>query len=154
MTEGPVVYVDYKDEHQLPSIEALMTDLSEPYSIIVYRYFLQNWPQYTLLAIAGETTIGVIICQQTTKRSGIKRGYIGMLAVEKSYRKRGIGRQLVVLAVGRLKEGGCDEIVLETETTNTTALLFYQKLGFFKTKLLSKYYLNGATAFRLKLNVT
>lgn len=51
VSSSSIVYEEFKDESQLPSIEALMTDLSEPYSILVYRYFLQNWPKYTLLVI-------------------------------------------------------------------------------------------------------
>lgn len=40
-------YVQYepsKEEQQLPSIRQLISkDLSEPYSIYVYRYFLYQW---------------------------------------------------------------------------------------------------------------
>ena len=38
-------YVEYKDESQMPLIMNLITkDLSEPYSIYTYRYFIHNWP--------------------------------------------------------------------------------------------------------------
>lgn len=37
--------VEYEDERQLSDIMALVDrDLSEPYSIFTYRYFLHNWP--------------------------------------------------------------------------------------------------------------
>lgn len=40
-----VDYVQYKDESQMPLIMNLITkDLSEPYSIYTYRYFIHNWP--------------------------------------------------------------------------------------------------------------
>ena len=36
----------YADETQLPAIMALIgADLSEPYSIYTYRYFINNWPR-------------------------------------------------------------------------------------------------------------
>ena len=36
----------YENENDLPGIMALITkDLSEPYSIYTYRYFIHNWPQ-------------------------------------------------------------------------------------------------------------
>ena len=36
----------YESENDLPGIMALITkDLSEPYSIYTYRYFIHNWPQ-------------------------------------------------------------------------------------------------------------
>lgn len=37
--------VEYEDERQLSDIMSLVDrDLSEPYSIFTYRYFLHNWP--------------------------------------------------------------------------------------------------------------
>jgi hypothetical protein len=47
---GVVVVTQYRDESQIPDIMALMSaDLSEPYSIFTYRYFLAGWPKYCLL---------------------------------------------------------------------------------------------------------
>ena len=48
-------------------------------------------------------------------------------------------------------EGKVDKIVLETECINKAALSFYIRLGFFKTRKMSNYYLSGNDAFRLKL---
>lgn len=43
--EGVVRLVEYEDERQLSDIMSLVDrDLSEPYSIFTYRYFLHNWP--------------------------------------------------------------------------------------------------------------
>ncbi len=43
-------YVEYKDETQMPLIMNLITkDLSEPYSIYTYRYFIHNWPYLCFL---------------------------------------------------------------------------------------------------------
>ena len=40
-----IKYVQYEDETQMPLIMNLITkDLSEPYSIYTYRYFIHNWP--------------------------------------------------------------------------------------------------------------
>lgn len=44
------VYVHYESELQMPGIMRLITkDLSEPYSIYTYRYFIHNWPQLCFL---------------------------------------------------------------------------------------------------------
>lgn len=44
---GDLKYIQYKhalEEQYLPAIRALISkDLSEPYSIYVYRYFLYQW---------------------------------------------------------------------------------------------------------------
>lgn len=45
-----ISYVVYKSEHQMPDIMRLITkDLSEPYSIYTYRYFIHNWPKLCFL---------------------------------------------------------------------------------------------------------
>lgn len=46
---------------------------------------------------------------------------------------------------------GCQEVVLETEFDNASALHFYRKLGFIKDKRLYRFYLNAKDAYRLKL---
>lgn len=47
-----IKYVQYKDETQMPLIMNLITkDLSEPYSIYTYRYFIHNWPYLCFLVV-------------------------------------------------------------------------------------------------------
>jgi hypothetical protein len=53
-------------------------------------------------------------------------------------------------AIRSLREEMCQEVVLETECSNTGALRLYENLGFFRDKRLLRYYLNGGDAFRLK----
>ena len=43
--EDEVTYIVYESELQMPDIMRLIQkDLSEPYSIYTYRYFIHNWP--------------------------------------------------------------------------------------------------------------
>ncbi|KAF9332264.1 N-alpha-acetyltransferase 30 [Podila minutissima] len=151
----PIDYVGYESEHQLAGMMALIeNDLSEPYSIYTYRYFLHQWPKLSFLAMDREKNvcIGVIVCRLDFHgHSKLKRGYIAMLAVSKEYRKRKIGSTLVLMAIESMKTAGADEIVLETEYTNQSAIALYQQMGFIKDKRLYRYYLNGVDAFRLKL---
>jgi hypothetical protein len=45
-----IFYTSYKDESQLKMIMDLISkDLSEPYSIYTYRYFIYNWPNLCFL---------------------------------------------------------------------------------------------------------
>jgi peptide alpha-N-acetyltransferase len=44
--DSSIEFITYSNESQLPSIQRLMeADLSEPYSIYTYRYFINNWPK-------------------------------------------------------------------------------------------------------------
>ena len=148
-----IIFSTYSSELVLDSIIALVEkDLSEPYSIFTYRYFVNQWPQLCEMAHNSEgELIGVIVCKvDKHKKSEKNRGYIGMLAVDKRYRNRGIASSLVQSVLKRMQQQGLDECVLEAEITNKGALSLYQNLGFLRTKLLPNYYLSGTDAFRLK----
>lgn len=155
-------YTNEEEKQYLPQIRALITrDLSEPYSIYVYRYFLHQWPSLCFMAIdtslsgpsptEPEKVAGVVICKLETHRSGPMRGYIAMLATDTPYRAKGIATMLVCKAIDLMVEKDADEIALETEETNNSAMRLYEKLGFLRSKKLHRYYLNGNSAYRLIL---
>lgn len=50
-----------------------------------------------------------------------------------------------------MAQRNADEVVLETEETNTQAMRLYERLGFLRSKKLHRYYLNGNSAYRLVL---
>ncbi|EFO23980.2 hypothetical protein LOAG_04503 [Loa loa] len=149
--------VEYENEYQMADIMRLITNvLSEPYSIYTYRYFIHNWPKLCLLALDEDDDkyVGAIVCKLDMSRENRRRGYIAMLAVDESCRKMGIGTRLVQKAISNMQEMGCDQVVLETEVTNSDALRLYSNLGFIREKRLFRYYLNGVDAYRLKLFLT
>lgn len=147
-----ITYQVYESELQMPCIMSLIQkDLSEPYSIYTYRYFIHNWPRLCFLAWHEERCVGAIVCKLDIHRQNIRRGYIAMLAVDKDYRKLKIGTTLVQKAIQAMLEDNADEVVLETEITNRPALRLYENLGFVRDKRLFHYYLNGVDALRLKL---
>ena len=125
-------------------------DLSEPYSVFTYRYFIHNWPHLCFLAVSDGNTVGVIVNKLEMHRDKTYRGYIAMLAVDSAFRGKGMGSLLVKRSIERMQEDGCDEVSLEAEESNLGALKLYANLGFVREKRLHKYYLNGQHAFRLK----
>uniref|UniRef100_A0A3B1KLN0 N-alpha-acetyltransferase 30 n=1 Tax=Astyanax mexicanus TaxID=7994 RepID=A0A3B1KLN0_ASTMX len=147
-----IKYVRYESELQMPGIMRLITkDLSEPYSIYTYRYFIHNWPQLCFLAVVDKECVGAIVCKLDMHKKMFRRGYIAMLAVDSKHRRKSIGTNLVKKAIYAMVDGDCDEVVLETEITNKSALKLYENLGFVRDKRLFRYYLNGVDALRLKL---
>ncbi|XP_038906746.1 N-alpha-acetyltransferase MAK3 [Benincasa hispida] len=146
-----IEYVSYGGEHHLPLIMNLVDqELSEPYSIFTYRYFVYLWPQLSFLAFHRGKCVGTVVCKMGEHR-GTFRGYIAMLVVIKPYRGKGIASELVTRSIKVMMESGCDEVTLEAEVTNKGALALYGRLGFIRAKRLFHYYLNGVDAFRLKL---
>ncbi|KAH6653735.1 acyl-CoA N-acyltransferase [Truncatella angustata] len=157
---GELRYIQYEhalEDKYLPAIRALISkDLSEPYSIYVYRYFLYQWAHLCFMALSPEddSLIGVIICKlehHASHSPPTYRGYIAMLAVASAYRGHGIATALVKKAIDTMVEKKADEIVLETEETNKPAMRLYERLGFLRSKKLHRYYLNGNSAYRLVL---
>src|SRR3954451_3593718 len=144
-------YIQYEhslEKKYLPSISALIAkDLSEPYSIYVYRYFLYQWPELCFFAVDTSTDacelVACVICKLEKHRSGPLRGYIAMLATKESYRGKGLAKTLVSKAIDLMIAKDADEIALETEETNTAAMKLYESLGFLRSKKLHRYYLNG-----------
>ena len=164
-------YVQYdpaREDDYLPAMRQLISkDLSEPYSIYVYRYFLHGWPDLCFMCLSPSNhLLGVIINKLephvAPSRQNLpidetnppkNRGYIAMIATHASHRKKGIGKELVQLGVEAMAEQGADVIALETEVDNVASLKLYAGLGFLRSKRLHRYYLNGNEAFRLILNV-
>ncbi|KAF4568328.1 N-alpha-acetyltransferase mak3 [Pleurotus pulmonarius] len=153
-----IMYRQYAGESDLPHIMSLVqNELSEPYVVYTYRYFLHQWPHLAFLAFPTDhghsDPVGVIVCKQSMHRNLSNRGYIAMLSVSKDWRKRGIASALVNNSIEAMKADGVDEVVLETEYDNNAALSLYESLGFIREKRLYRFYLNGKDAFRLVLSV-
>ncbi|KAJ5155390.1 N-alpha-acetyltransferase 30 [Penicillium capsulatum] len=168
-------YVRYdsarENEYVAAMRQLISKDLSEPYSIYVYRYFLYQWGDLCFLAMDDkDEMVGVVVSKLEPHRGGPLRGYIAMLAVREEFRGQGIATKLVRMAIDAMIERDADEvcvigagsaeqllicltrqIVLETEFTNTAAMKLYERLGFLRSKGLHRYYLNGNSAYRLVL---
>ncbi|KAG9246000.1 acyl-CoA N-acyltransferase [Calycina marina] len=164
-----IQYTHSQEKKYLPLIRALIKeDLSEPYSIYVYRYFLYQWGDLCYMAIPPTSSFspnnpavppslpGVVVCKlepHTSHSSPTLRGYIAMLAVSAKWRNHGIATELVKRAIDAMRERGADEVVLETEEENVPAMKLYERLGFLRSKKLHRYYLNGSSAYRLILHL-
>lgn len=155
---GGMIFSEFdRTPEEFEAVSALIAShLSEPYSIYVYWFFLDTWPQYciTVREPGSPLLVGVIISKVERHRDVRTRGYIGMLVIDPVHRGKGIASQLVERTVARMiEEDAVDEILLETEVINTAALRLYESLGFMRTKRLYRYYLNTHDAFRLILPV-
>ncbi|KAH9953853.1 acyl-CoA N-acyltransferase, partial [Russula dissimulans] len=123
-------------------------ELSEPYVVYMYQYFLHQWSAY---AQDVPHPVGVMVCKQSPHRERYLCGYIAMLSIDKGYRKHGITSALVHHSISIMQASGAQEIALETEFDNVPALTLYTSLGFVLEKRLHCFYLNGKDAFRLVL---
>jgi peptide alpha-N-acetyltransferase len=115
-----LIYVSYSDEEMMPDVQRLVSaDLSEPYSVFVYRYFLNQWPELCICAytIDPDTKdkgkmIAVIVCKAEKEQDDIFRGYIAMLAVNKDHRKKGLGLKLANMGIDLMVRDSCSSCLL------------------------------------------
>ncbi|WWC67277.1 uncharacterized protein I206_101185 [Kwoniella pini CBS 10737] len=149
-------YRNYKDEQT--DLEYMMKlveqELSEPYNVYTFRYFLIDWPHLAFLVFPSSISkepIATIICKQDSHRGKTNRGYIAMLSVDRAWRRRGIASKLIKVAIDEMIRRGVHEVVLETEFDNAPSLALYDRLGFLREKRLHRFYSNGKDAFRLIL---
>ncbi|GAI22023.1 unnamed protein product, partial [marine sediment metagenome] len=69
----------------------------------------------------------------TTRKTILHRGLSGLideLIIAKSYRGKGIGKQLLSSAIEKSRQLGCCEVEVSTEKTNIKAREFYRQYGF------------------------
>ena len=129
-----VTYRPFESEEDLKTIVSMIEkELSEPYPIYTYRYFVHKWPHLAELAyLKTDPTkcIGCIISKlephSKVDEPTYNRGYIAMLAVDPDHRRLGLGRKLVERNIEAMIAQGADEIYLETEVNNTAALRLYE----------------------------
>lgn len=159
-----IEFAVYEDEEMLADVQRLVSkDLSEPYSVYLYRYFILTWPNLCICAfLKDEKTqqrkemIACVVSKaetETTAPIDGLQGYIAMLAVNESHRKRGLGLELVTRSIVEMATMGCTTVSLEAEKSNKGALALYEKLGFIREERYGKYYLNGSDAFKLNLYI-
>lgn len=82
---------------------------------------------------------------------GDARAHLVLLAVEKSSRNRGIGRELLEWQLLAAQTAGLADMSLEVRASNRTAQLFYASTGFRKVRTLPQYYCGVEDAVRLRL---
>jgi len=162
-------YEQFTPQYMEQLIKLFSEELPEPYSIFTYEHFLSGWPILGILlfgyegetapttsddskAATGGELIGSCVSRVTWKYpQNHWRGYIAMLAVRPKWRGHRLGQRLVKVSVEIMKKKKAEEVVLETPVGNDRALKLYTEMGFAKTKYLTRYYLDGSDAIRLKL---
>jgi len=69
----------------------------------------------------------------TTRKTILHRGLSGLIdeiIIAKSYRGKGLGKQLLLSAIEKSRQLGCCEVEVSTEKTNIKAREFYRQCGF------------------------
>ena len=101
------------------------------------RSLLSEVNSYILVAEIGGVVVGFV--NFTTRKTILHRslsGLIDELIIAKSYRGKGIGRQLLSSAIEKSRQLGCCEVEVSTEKINIKAKEFYGQCGFMERGIL------------------
>jgi ribosomal-protein-alanine N-acetyltransferase len=79
-----------------------------------------------------------------------KKAKVISIAVDQVYRRRGIGSVLVNFTVNQLIASCIKNLELEVRVTNSGGICFWKSLGFFISKIVPNYYLNGTDALIMR----
>jgi ribosomal protein S18 acetylase RimI-like enzyme len=82
-------------------------------------------PEMFLVAVIDGAIVGSVMAGYDGHR-----GWINYLAAAPEYRRRGIGRALMLQAERLLKDAGCPKINLQVRTSNSVVIGFYRAIGF------------------------
>ena len=82
------------------------------------------------------------------RRPGL--GGVLTLDVDPGQRRRGLGRALFTELLARLERAGAEEVRLEVDVRNASAIAFYRSFGFRRRRRISNYYGEGKDGFEME----
>lgn len=110
--------------------------------------FKTPWPRQIFLS---EINKARAYCRIAIDKNGRTAGYcisniiydelhILKVAVDKQYRRKGIGRLLIEDTIVFHRPGGAKSVMLEVRVSNTSAISLYNKMGFNPVRVRKNYY--------------
>ena len=140
MTEKTVFYPDSVDVNDIPALASLEEKcFSLPHTKEQLERELNDSSVIMLCARqqkeTGKDPVGYL-----SMRTVLDEGYIGNVAVDESYRRKGVAGILLSALITRARELGLAFITLEVRESNAPAIALYKKYGFQLAGLQKNYY--------------
>ena len=121
--------------------------LTERYNPNLFNYFYETFPQGFWICELNHKIIGFLV--------GVKLNNeiakILMISVSNVYRKRGIGKQLLLNFLREIIIQNIKKVELEVNTMNYRAIKFYKKNGFEIIDMIENFYENEDNAYVMRL---
>jgi ribosomal protein S18 acetylase RimI-like enzyme len=128
MQNSEMTISSYSPLYETAVIELwLKCNLTRPWNntkIDIERKLKVN-PELFFLGLIGDKVVA-------TAMGGYEghRGWVNYLAVDPLYQRQGLGRQMMVHTEKKLLAMGCPKVNLQIRTSNRSAVVFYQSLGY------------------------
>ena len=128
-------YIKMQEEHVQQVAQLEKCCFSSPWSERSIRGELTNPLSLWLVAVDGDTVAGYIGSQSVMGEADMMN-----VATAPSYRKQGIGENLVCMLISELKANGIYSLTLEVRASNTAAISLYHKFAFVQVGRRPNYY--------------
>lgn len=86
----------------------------------------------SIICLSNGKIIGLIFYYDNDKK--LHRGFISLVSVDKYYRRNGIAKELVKLALKEMSKNNIQWCEIPTHITNNSAINLYESLGFIQEK--------------------
>jgi mycothiol synthase len=132
---GPADVAGWVDAYNLSFVDHWN---HHPATVETHSHWMQHpsyRPELDLVGVADDGTVAAIcFCQidpAEGERNGHNDGWIDTLGTRRGFRKRGLGRSMLLSGLHRLKAAGAAGARLNVDATNPTgALALYESVGF------------------------
>jgi ribosomal-protein-alanine N-acetyltransferase len=132
--------------NDIPSIASIVREaLRENYPTSLYLDIHRWWREGFLVADLDGHPVGFL----AAVLSADGQARILMFAVSTSFRRRGIGRQMMDSFLQACAMRGLRRIELEVRTSNEEAIRFYKIYGFELAGVLPKFYTDGEDGYKM-----
>lgn len=125
--------------------------LPENYTNYFFMELHKRFPETFLVAEENGEIVGYMMCRIKTGLSGfrgiIKKGHVVSIAVLPSHQHKGIGRALMMQAMGIMGLYNVKLCFLEVRVSNKAAVNLYKNLGFKVARLIRGYYVDREDAY-------
>ena len=98
------------------------------------KKFLERNPGLSTVAIENGMAVGAILCGHDGRRATLYH-----VCVREEYRKRGIGKAMVVRCMEKLQEVGINKVALIAFTSNDVGNAFWNRIGWTRREDLNYY---------------
>jgi ribosomal-protein-alanine N-acetyltransferase len=127
--------------------------LPENYTDIFFVDLYRRYPETFIVAEEKGQVVGYIMCRIEVGLSNLgfsgilKKGHVVSVAVLPDYRRKGMGKALMLRAMEGMKQYSAKQCYLEVRITNQEAITLYKQMGLEITRTIHGYYADGEDAF-------
>lgn len=127
--------------------------LPENYTDIFFVDLYRRYPEAFIVAEEKGQVVGYIMCRIEVGLSNLgfsgilKKGHVVSVAVLPDYRRKGMGKALMLQAMEGMKQYSAKQCYLEVRVTNQEAITLYKQLGLEITRTIHGYYADGEDSF-------